>query len=240
MAAIPLQAWTTGDLLSEQARIRHVLAQAPPDRSRDLAALVKSWADTVSELKQARFDVARLECRKRPRRDRRKPDVELIHATNRASQAQDRLHRLDGEITDVQASQHRRRSHLAVHQADTLQLDAIDGVLTERARTTVVRDVTDPPAYITRVLGPRRPSDRRLDRERVKAVVAIDTYRTHHDITDRRTTIGPQPADLSAQLDWYAVRDQINHARDQLGMEPPEHRRLAVPTIESPGLDIGL
>ena len=193
----------------------------------------------VSELKQANFDVARLECRKRPLRERRKPDIELIHANNQASQAQDRLDKLDNEITHVQASQHRRRSHLAAHRADALQLDAIDDVLAERIRTTVVRDVADPPTYITRVLGPR-PADRQLDREWVKAVVAIDTYRIEHDITDRRTTIGQQPSDLGAQLDWYGVRDKISHAQDQLGIATPEPPRPAVPQIEPPGLDIGL
>jgi hypothetical protein len=104
MATVPLQAWTTGDLLAERERIRDVLAQAPPDRSLDLAALVKTRSDTVSDLKQARFDVVRLECRRRPRRERRKPDVELLHANHRASQAQDRLTKLDNEITDVRAS----------------------------------------------------------------------------------------------------------------------------------------
>jgi hypothetical protein len=239
MATVPLQAWTTGDLLSERDRIRTVLAEAPPDRSQDLAALVRTRSDTVSELKQARFDVARLECRRRPMRERRKPDVELIHATNQASQAQDRLDRLDNEITALQASQHRRRSHLAAHRGDALQLDAIDGVLAERVRTTVVRDVADPPHYITRVLGPR-PADRGLDREWVKAVVAIDTYRTHHDITDRRTTIGQRPADLGAQLDWYGIRDKIGVAQDQLGIATPEPPRPRVPTVEPPGLDFGL
>jgi hypothetical protein len=240
MATVPLQAWATGDLLAERERVRDVLAQAPPDRSVDLAALVKTRSDTVCDLKQARFDVARLECRRRPLRERRKPDVELLHANHQASLAQDRLAKLDNEIIDVQASHHRRRSHLAAHQADALQLDAIDDVLAERIRATVVRDVADPPHYITRTLGPR-PADRRLDREWVKAVVAINTYRTHHDITDRRTTIGHQPADLAAQLDWYSTRDQINRTQHQLGIDSPAERpRRAVLSIESPGLDIGL
>ena len=178
---------------------------------------MKARSDTVSDLKQARFDVVRLECRRRPRRERRKPDVELLHANHRALQAHDRLTKLDNEITDVEANQHRRRSHLAAHQAHALQLDAIDDVLVERIRATVVRDVADPPHYIARALGPR-PADRRLDREWVKAVVAINTYRIDHDVTDRRTTIGHQPADLADQLDWYSTRDQISHTQHQLGI----------------------
>jgi hypothetical protein len=115
----------------------------------------------------------------------------------------------------------------------------MDHVLDERIRATVVRDVSDPPHYITRVLGPR-PTDRRVDREWVTAVVAIDTYRTQHDITDRRTTIGQQPTELAAQLDWYGVNDKIRHAQDRLGIATSEPNRTAVPKIEPPGLDIGL
>jgi conjugative relaxase-like TrwC/TraI family protein len=239
MATIPLHAWTTGDLLAERDRIRGILDQAPPDRARDLEALTKSRRAAVSELKEARFDVARLDCRKRPRRERRKPDVELIHANNHAFQAKDRLDNLDNEIAQLQASQHRRRSHLAAHRADALELDALDSVLEDRIRSTVVRDVADPPSYITRVLG-ARPTDRQLDREWVKAVVAIDTYRTHHDITDRRTTIGQRPADPGSQLDWYGTRDEIGHAQDQLGIATRESPRPAAPRIDPPGLEIGL
>jgi AAA domain len=239
MATIPLQAWTTSDLLTERDRIRDVLAQAPPDRSRDLDALVESRWVAATELKQANLNVARLECRRWPLRDRRKPDIELIHANNQASQAQDRLDRLDSETTHVQASEHRRRSHLAAHRTDALQLDAIDHVLAERIRTTVVRDVTDPPNYITRALGPR-PTDRRLDREWVKAVVAIDTYRVEHDITDRRTTIGQKPAELGAQVDWHGVQGKIGDAQDKLGLATPEPRPPSVPEVELPSVEIGL
>ena len=88
---------------------------------------------------------------------------------------------------------------------------AIDSVLAGRIRETVVRDVADPPSYIIRVLR-CRPPDRQLDREWVEAVVAIDSYRTQHDISDGRTTIGQRPADLGVQPEWYGVRDRIGVA----------------------------
>ena len=44
MATVPLQAWTTTDLLAERDRIRSVLAEAPPDRSQDLVALASRAA----------------------------------------------------------------------------------------------------------------------------------------------------------------------------------------------------
>ena len=39
IASVPLEAWSTSDLLAERNRVRSVLDQAPPDRSADLAAL---------------------------------------------------------------------------------------------------------------------------------------------------------------------------------------------------------
>ena len=104
IATIPLQAWTTSELLTERDRIRSVLGEAPPDRSRDLDALRQARRDTLSDLRQADVDVARLECRKRPFRERRRPDVELIQATNTAQRLRDRVDQLDTEITRVETS----------------------------------------------------------------------------------------------------------------------------------------
>ena len=86
MATVPLQAWTTGDLLAERDA-----SAASSTRPRQTGAVTSTPSSRhgerpVSELKQADFDVARLECRNRPLRDRRKPDVELIHANTSAVQ----------------------------------------------------------------------------------------------------------------------------------------------------------
>ena len=103
--------------------------------------------------------------------------------------------RLDREIAALHANQHRRASHLAAHRAHQVELDAIGDELRERLRQQTNRVVHDPPNYITKTLGTRRV-DRAKDRAWVGAVVEIEQYRLEHGITDGRTTIGPEPADV--------------------------------------------
>ena len=59
-----------------------------------------------------------------------------------------------------------------------------------------------------------------------------------HDITDRRTAIGPEPADYRDAVTWRRVVETIDDAREII------HPHKAVPelkprTIEGPSLEIG-
>ena len=108
---VPLTAWSTGDLLTERQRLQAVLDEVPPDRSADLAALAESRRDMQSKLCESRIDVATLECRRRPFRDRRKPDVDLIIARHNLGYFTRQADLLDAEIVSLESSQHRRHSH---------------------------------------------------------------------------------------------------------------------------------
>jgi hypothetical protein len=135
-----------------------VLNEAPRDRAADLVALILARHDAAGELTDRPLDVAKLECRTRPRRERRKPDHELIRALHRLDETERRIQRLDREIAGIEASQHRRARHLAAHSADAVELAAIDRVLGRRLDDQIARVVKDPPAYITKALG-RRPRE---------------------------------------------------------------------------------
>lgn len=238
MATVPLTAWSTSDLLTERQRLRAVLDDAPPDRSADLAALVESRRDIQSNLCDSRINVATLECRRRPLRDRRKPDVDLINACHNLGYFTRQADKLDAEIIRLETSQHRRHTHLAAHDAEQHKIDAIDSVLHERVRQNVLRAVAEPPSYITRPLGPR-PSRGVTDRAWVSAVVAVEKYRVDHDITDRRTAIGSQPDGYEASCEWYAVHERISAAQELIA--PPtrtvQHRAIEPPSL---GIDLGL
>ena len=80
MATVPLAAWANPDLLAERRRLQAVLDHAPPDRSADLASLAESREAMHLKLCDSRLRIATLECRKRPLRERRKPDVDLMNA----------------------------------------------------------------------------------------------------------------------------------------------------------------
>ena len=164
IASVPLEAWSTSDLFAERDRVRTILDEAPPDRTADLAALVESRANVENQVRDQALEVARLEGRKRPRRERRKPDVELLTRQHNLANVEQQAERLDREITALHANQHRRDSHLAAHTADRIELDSIDRVLRDRLRQQTNRVVQDPPSYITKTLGPRPPGAARTER----------------------------------------------------------------------------
>jgi hypothetical protein len=238
VATIPLAAWTTAELHEERTRLLSILDEAPPDRSADLAALVESHRSLEEQLRAATQEAARIEDRRRPLLQRHKPDVELIAASNRVGHLEQQADTVESEIVRIEASQHQRASHLAAHDVDQLTVDAINGVLKERTRQNIVRSVAEPPNYILRTIGPR-PAGSAADRSWVGAVVAIESYRVDHDVTDRRTALGPEPRQWQASLDWYAAHETIADTRVQHGIRRPE-RQLPALEVKGPSLDLGL
>ena len=182
------------------------------------------------KLCDARLRVATLECRKRPIRERRKPDVDLMNARHNLDNFTRQSEQLDAEIMRLDLSQYRRQSHLAAHDVDQQQIAAIDGVLRNRIREQVLRAVAQPPNYLLRTLGPR-PGRGATDRAWIGAVVAVEGYRVEHEVTDRRSAIGAQPTGVEATLDWYAVHEKIGVAQE---LTVPMQRRPPVPSVEPP------
>jgi conjugative relaxase-like TrwC/TraI family protein len=245
ISSVAITAWSTNDLLAERDRVRTVLDQAPPDRSADLAALVESRREVEARIRGTAREVDRLEARKRRRRERRLPDVDLLTRRHNLNHFDQQAERLDREIAALHASQHRRDSHFAAHSADQVELKSIDDVLQDRLRQQTNRAVQDPPSYITKILG-QRPTERAKDRVWVSAVVEIEQYRFEHVVTDRRTALGPEPAEYASAQHWQAVTETVQDARSVLSTgqctiqrEPPALTHLP-PSIEVPSLDIGI
>jgi uncharacterized protein (UPF0335 family) len=132
IAAVPLTTWSTPDLVRERDRVQTILTEAPPNRSGDLAALIESRRDIGQQVRDYSSRVETLETRKRPRKERKLPDVDLLTTRHNLHHFQERAERLDREITSLQANQHRRASHLAAHSADRVELHAIVRVLDDR------------------------------------------------------------------------------------------------------------
>jgi len=234
LATVPIEAWPTVDLHAEKRRVEQVLGAAGPDRQRDLDSLLARRIVAVDDLAEANVGVESLRGRKRPLRERRKPDTELIRATSRADNLQDRFDRLDYEIASLETSQHRRRSHLAAHEADAHQLKAIEAVIDGRTDKAIARSVTDPPSYISKSLG-RRPGRGQPDREWVRTVASVERYRVEHDITDKRALLGPYPEDNPFdQMDWEMIHNRVTETRQELGIErapAPQALGIELPSI---------
>ena len=212
---VPIEAWSTPDLLAERGRIGSILSHAPPDRSADLEALRAAHRQAEAEVAERRQAVSELERRRRPLRERRQPDYQLTTASNRLSVSERRAERLQHEIGAVEASQHRHASHLTTHRADRLELDLIDRQLDDRLRRQINRVVKELPSYITKALGPR-PHDTAMDRVWVKAVIEIEKHRLENGITDQRTAIGPEPTDPAMLNTWRRRRWTIDETHQTL------------------------
>jgi hypothetical protein len=238
VASVPFDGWSTRDLIEERDRVRTILDQPPPDRSGDLASLVAARRNVLANLQQHRQSVVAIEARKPPRRERRLHEYDPMTARLNLAHFECHAERLDREIATLHASQHRRASHLAAHDADRIELAVVGHVLDERIRQHTNRAVADPPSYITRALG-RRPSGGVKDRAWVRAVAAIETYRVEHDLTDRRSAVGPEPADHQLSRDWRRMTDIILDAVDVLSPSP-QAAQVATPRIEAPALEIEL
>ena len=236
MTSVPIEAWPTPDLYAEKRRVQAILETAGPNRQRDLESLRASRDVAIDELAALNAEVGLLERRKRPIRERRKPDTALLYATSRAQNQQQRVDRLDAQIAELETSQHRRQSHLAAHEADAHQLKAIEAVLDGRIQKAIARSVTDPPPYITKSLG-RRPGRGRPDREWVRTVATVERYRVEHDVTDNRTLIGPYPEQkLNDQLTWELVHRSVAECREDLGLEQSRVARRS--GIEPPSIGL--
>jgi conjugative relaxase-like TrwC/TraI family protein len=240
IANVPLEGWSTADLLAECDRIHAVLREAPPDRAADLAALVAARREAEAAVRARRSEVAELEGRTRPWRERRQPDHELTRAQHRLGESEQRLDGIVRQIGGLEESQHRRASFLAAHDADRVELAEVDHVLDKRLQTQIARVVKDPPSYIAKSLGPR-PAVGEADRAWVKAVIEIETYRQDNNITDRRTTLGPEPPTrhIFGQHEWHRVNWAIEDAKDTIfpAMQPVGRPG---PELTGPSLDIDL
>jgi conjugative relaxase-like TrwC/TraI family protein len=236
VASVPHDTWSTRDLIIERDRVRSILDQVPPDRSADLSSLVATRGDVETQLQQQRRSVAAIEARKPRRGERHVHDFDLMTGRHNLAYFERQAERLNREITALHASQHRRASHLTTHHADQVELDAIVHILDERVGQHTNHTVAEPPTYITRALG-RRPRAGAEDRAWVRAVIAIETYRVEHDVTDRRSALGPEPADHELWREWRRATDVIFDAVDVIS---PSATTVEVPArlIEAPSMEI--
>jgi hypothetical protein len=236
VASVPFDTWSTRDLIAERHRVCSILDEAPPDRSADLSSMVAARRDVETQLQQQKRSVAALAASKPRRRERPSHNVSLTTGRHNLAYFERQAERLDREIAALHTSQHRRASHLTAHHADRVELDAISHVLDDRIRQHTNRAVAEPPSYVTRSLG-QRPRGGPEDRAWVSAVVAIETYRVEHDVTARRTALGPEPADRHVWRDWHRTTSIILDAVDAIS---PPVRPAPTRAIAGPALEIGL
>ena len=96
------------------------------------------------------------------------------------------------------------------------RLDQIDDILNDRIDRAVCRAINDPPAYLTRTIGPL-PADGEPVGGWIDAATLIETHRLEHGILDGSSVLGTEPLDPTAQLLWRQVLREVQEVMSSSG-----------------------
>ena len=226
IASVPLEAWSTSDLLAERDRVRSVLDQAPPDRSADLAALDESRRDVETKVQETKRSVAKLESRKRPRKERRLPDVDLLTQRHNLAhfeqQADDSTGRSPASTPASTAGPATWPPTAPTRSSWTPSATSS----TSASASTPTAPSPTHPSYITRTLGPRPTSGARGSSlgARRRRHREVPSRARHHRPSNRDR---PRPAEYGHALDWYRVNETVLDALDVISppaQDDPAHR----------------
>lgn len=147
----PLATWTLDDLLAEHHLLATLLAQCPPDRSHDIAAL-------TARREQAAADIEPLIERYNDLADRklRRPGTrsEMRDLRDQISEKSRGLDRLDTELDDARSGMAARESFQTGHGHLAPILDAIEHELERHLAERAQHAVREPVAYQLQILGP--------------------------------------------------------------------------------------
>jgi len=91
-------------------------------------------------------------------------------------------------------------------------------VMAERGRTAATAARLSPPTYVISELG-ERPSDPTRAAAWDKAVRGIESYRSRNGVVDRDTALGPKSKDPGIQQEQRRLRESIERAQRQLGLQ---------------------
>ncbi|HVD40052.1 MAG TPA: MobF family relaxase [Solirubrobacterales bacterium] len=139
----------------------------------------------------------------RAERERSERDLDLREAL-----AREEAERLAAEARELPDVRHEARAEGAV----------IESVLADRERLAATAARISPPDYITAELG-ERPADATKAAAWDKAVRRVEGYRLRNGVVDRGTVLGPKPRDHAAQVEHSRVRERLERAQRELGLQ---------------------
>ena len=210
--------WTIGDLFAEQRRLRGVLLGAPEDRSHDVESLTRT-RDALHEdlhvLKRRRHDLVEGHRTRRERRRSADPELALVDA--KQTDIEQRLARVEDNLGAARTSTRASEAFFEEHAPVARRLDQIDDILNDRIDRAVCRAINDPPAYLTRTIGPP-PADGEPVGGWIDAATLIETHRLEHGILDGSSALGTEPLDPSAQLLWRQVLREVQEVMSSSGV----------------------
>jgi conjugative relaxase-like TrwC/TraI family protein len=229
-SSLDLRQLSTRELRAERDRLRGLLDQAPPDRSREheRAGARRAEADQVLEQLTANNDPERqvrgmLRLRRRAAPAGPDPGVVAV-----ARQQADRA--TDAELA-LRQHQQRRAGWL---EANAHLGPAYRQVLRELAwqrRAAGVATEHDPPGYLRQELGPV-PVSTRGRRAWRQAAAAIADYRRSYGITDPDQALGPVPQEPVQWAAWQQARTAAQRTKERQRTSDRQERRASTRSID--------
>jgi hypothetical protein len=214
-------------LRAERDRLRRQLAQAPRDRSRELAR-----ATTHRQQSEAALAAHQQPTDRQPagmlrwlRRSNDQP-AELPGGLAVATQQLNRAHNRERELRQYQQ---RRDGWLEANAHLGPKYRQVVRTLAWQRRATGLAIEADRPGYVLEALGPV-PESTGGGRAWRQAAAEIEHFRHTYQITDPEQALGPECHDPGQRADRQRARTVIE--RVQAKQRATEHCRHASPTIE--------
>jgi hypothetical protein len=210
-STLDLRRLSPAELRAERDRLRHLLDQAPRDRSRELQRTTARRADADAALEQltTASDPARQGRGMLRRPWRTTPASADRAAALLARQQADRAH--DAELA-LRQHQQRRAGWL---EANAHLGPAYRQVIRELAWQRRARGLAaeqQQPGYLCRELGPV-PESTRGRRVWRQAAAAMEDYRRTYQISDPEQALGQMPGEPAQRAAWQQVRQAIDRVQ---------------------------
>jgi conjugative relaxase-like TrwC/TraI family protein len=234
-STLDLRRLSTAELRAERDRLRHLLDQAPRDRSRELqrATARRAEADQVLERLTATSDQERPGRGMLRRPWRAEPASADRAAALLARQQADRAH--DAELALRQHQQRRAgwleaNAHLGPAYSQVVRELAWQrhacGLAAEQQR----------PGYLRRELGPV-PESTRGRRIWRQAAAAIEDYRRTYQVGDPEQALGAVPGEPTQRAAWQQARQAIDRAQGRQHSTGRDRQRQRGPASRPARID---
>ncbi len=200
----PLALWSIEDLAAERYRLREALAESPPDRSHDVAALTERRHEIERQLEPLVYAYNELADRRfRGPSTRTKMSALRTKISDRSG----RMDSLDAELHVAEEAERACQRFQAEHAPEVARLDAVQSELDRQLHERVDAHLNDPPDHIASTLGPVPASPQAGDIWRRRAAALDESHLAH--------AVAPAAGDDSGWADDWRV-SAIRQARFEL------------------------
>jgi conjugative relaxase-like TrwC/TraI family protein len=214
---LDVRALPTAELRGERDQLRHLLDDAPPDRSRVLKR-------ATERRQQAEQTLAEIERAQPPSSKRRRGVPDLPDDSAHALATQQAARALDAEL-EARKAQQQRDAWIEAHPDLGIAYRDVAAELAWRRRARATAAEVDQPAHLTQALGPV-PDSVRGRRAWRHAARLIEDYRDRYQLAhpDQPLDATP-PRDPEQRQAWRAAHDALERVQARQRQLPGDRQR---------------